>query len=132
MPDDHQNDIREYVERMKEIRLLSTPDLQDIRDANDYSSILVRNFSRIGELAVENRKLVDDFIKPILSSRGNLTAETREKLKLFSELLVDDDAFAEVDSHLSEALNDLLLTANIESAKDIDADPLVMLMAKKV
>ena len=40
----------EYVERMKEIRLLSTPNLNEVADAEEYSQVLIRNFSRIGEL----------------------------------------------------------------------------------
>lgn len=43
--------IHKYVENMKEIRLLSTPDLEAINNADDYGKILTENFSKIGELA---------------------------------------------------------------------------------
>jgi len=33
-------EFKEYVTRMKEIRFLSTPDLQKIENADEYSSIL--------------------------------------------------------------------------------------------
>ena len=38
----------DYVDRMKKIRMLSTPELTNIEDENEYSKILVNNFSEIG------------------------------------------------------------------------------------
>ena len=49
--------FQQYAKRMREIRLLSTPDLNDINDADEYGQILVENFSKIGKLAIENRKI---------------------------------------------------------------------------
>ena len=45
---------------MKEIRLLSTPDLSDISDSSEYSRILIDNFSKIGGFAIENRKVINE------------------------------------------------------------------------
>lgn len=36
--------FQQYAKRMREIRLLSTPDLNDINDADEYGQILVENF----------------------------------------------------------------------------------------
>ena len=132
MTDDQQKKFRDYVERMKEIRLLSSPTIDEIENADDYSRILIRSFSRIGELAAENRKLIDGYIKPLLASRGKLTEETRKQLSEFNDLLLEDSSFAEIDAHLSEILNDLLLTGDEDPAGSADEDTLVILMARKV
>ena len=58
---------------MKEIRLLSTPDLNDIKDPDEFERILIENFQKIGELAVENRKVINDVLKPIMSADTELT-----------------------------------------------------------
>ena len=40
-----------YVKRMQKVRLLSTPSLDDIQEADDYSRLLLDNFQKIGEYA---------------------------------------------------------------------------------
>ena len=49
---------REYIERMTEIRTLSTPSLEGIEDADAYGRVLRENFVRIGKLAGKNRELL--------------------------------------------------------------------------
>ena len=46
-------ELQEYVERMKKVRLLSTPDLDQITDAEGYSKLLLHNFSPIGMMAAD-------------------------------------------------------------------------------
>ncbi len=46
--EDRLQQIHKYVENMKEIRMLSTPDLNTIDNADDYGKILIENFSKIG------------------------------------------------------------------------------------
>ncbi len=41
--------FQQYAVRMKEIRLLSTPDLNDIKDADEFGQILTEKFSKIGK-----------------------------------------------------------------------------------
>ena len=60
--------FQQYAKRMREIRLLSTPDLNDIKDPDEFGRILKDNFSRIGKLAIENRKIINEVLKPIISS----------------------------------------------------------------
>lgn len=59
--------FREYAERTKEIRLLSAPNLDEIKDADEYGHVLTENFSKIGKLASENRRMINDVLKPMLS-----------------------------------------------------------------
>ncbi|MBR4157457.1 MAG: HD domain-containing protein [Oscillospiraceae bacterium] len=122
----------EYVERMKEIRLLSTPNLNEVADAEEYSQVLIRNFSRIGELASENRKVIDALIKPVLASKEKLSEEKIAQLTMFAELLVQDANIEEVDAHLSELINDLLLLNEAWIDESIDDSARAIAMAKKV
>lgn len=55
--------FQQYAVRMKEIRLLSTPDLNDIKNPDEFGRILAENFSKIGKLAIENRKIINDVIR---------------------------------------------------------------------
>ena len=81
--------FQQYAVRMKEIRLLSTPDLNDIKDPDEFGRILAENFAKIGKLAIENRKIINDVLKPIMSSDVELTDSMRKMLQQFDELLVD-------------------------------------------
>jgi len=124
--------FREYVDRMKEIRLLSTPDLDKITNADEYSRLLVDNFSKIGEMARENRKVIDEFIKPYLSRDSRINEHIKEELTLFSELLVEDSSNGEVDAHLAELLHDMLMMSEIGPDDAADDSARVIAMAKKV
>jgi len=124
--------FKEYVERMKKIRLLSTPDLSNITNADEYSRLLVDNFSKIGEMAKENRKVIDEFIKPYLAKGAVINEDAKEQLALFSELLVEDKSTEEVDAHLAELLHDLLMVSEIGLEEATDDSAKVIAMAKKV
>ena len=124
--------FQQYADRMREIRLLSTPDLNDINDADEYGQILVENFSKIGQLAIENRKIINDVLKPMISSDVELTDEMREMLQQFDELLVDGDSMEEVDVHLSEVINRILTGHELLAGDVDDENARVAAMAKKV
>ena len=92
----------DYVDRMKQIRVLSTPALEDISDSNQYGAVLKENFSKIGVLARENGAVINEIIKPLMKTEGELPQEMQELLLRFDEMLVREDNFAEVDFHLSD------------------------------
>ena len=121
-----------YVRRMQEIRLLSTPDLSMINEADEYSSTLVRNFSKIGKMAVENRKIMDEFTKHVLSSNEKLSEEVKEQLRAFSESLISGSSNEEVDVHLSEVIAERLMNDDISSIDNDDDNSKAISMAKKV
>ena len=73
-------ELQGYVDRMKKVRLLSTPDLDQITDAEGYSKLLLHNFSLIGMMAAENRKVIDQLVKPNLPTDHALSEEVRAKL----------------------------------------------------
>ena len=119
----------QYVRRMKEIRLLSTPDLSAIENENDYSKILVQNFSKIGQLAAENRNIINKYALPLFEKP--FLSETEVKLlKLFCDLLLDSETFDEVDLHLCELINDTLLKSELDN-KSIE-NTYVIAVAKRV
>lgn len=122
----------DYVDRMKKIRILSTPELTNIEDENEYSKILVENFSEIGKLAKENRIIIDELIKPYLNSNKLLNDEVKNELLFFSKLLVDDFNFDEVDVHLSELLDGLFLENDIKNTEITDTSSYVIVMGKKI
>ncbi len=121
--------IHKYVENMKEIRMLSTPDLSKIENADDYGRILIENFSKIGMLASENRQLIDS-VTPIFHSGEKLSDTMREAAMRLINLLTGDDSFEEVDSHMSELLDGLMIQSEIEQS--VDENERVISMAKKV
>ena len=121
-----------YVERMKETRMLSTPDLSSISDANEYGTILTKNFSKIGELASKNRMVINDFIKPLITSEEELTDETQELLIEFDKMLIDEDTMEEVDVHLSEVIDSIITNSELKRDEAGDENAKVIAMAKKV
>ena len=124
--------FQDYTKRMREIRLLSTPDLYDIKDADDFERILIENFQKIGEMAVENRKVINDVLKPMISADTEITDEMRKMLLQFDKLLVDEDSMEEVDVHLSEIINRILTEHELMVDEDDDENEKVLAMAKKV
>ena len=125
-------EFKEYVDRMQVIRALSTPNLELIDDAGEYSRILLDNFSRIGKLASENRIIINQLVKPNLSLDVDLSEETKEKLEEFAELLFDMDTFGEVDVHLSDLITNRLMDEEIRLADTDDINELLISKAKKV
>ena len=60
-----------YVDRMRKVRLLSTPSLKDVNVAEDYSSLLLSNFKTIGEYASKNRIMLDEILFPLLHKNSS-------------------------------------------------------------
>ena len=121
-----------YVSHTKRIRYLSTPNTDGISDADKYADALLDNFTEIGELAGKNKKILNDFVKPVLSGEEELTDENRELLAKFTELLTDDETFEEVDIHLAGVINNFLFENENKSALPEDDNAKVTAMFKKV
>ena len=127
------NDLKEYAKRMEKIRHLSTPPLEEIEDAGEYSKVLLHNFSLIGELAAENRKVIEGLIKANNSTEAALDPKIKEKFEEFSDILFDAYSIGEVDVHLSNLITDLLMQDEIRLTEDNeDINVHVISIAKKV
>jgi HD-GYP domain-containing protein (c-di-GMP phosphodiesterase class II) len=73
---------------MAKIRELSSPPLYDFDNADDYSKRLRKNFETIGQLAGENRDMLDKVLYPILESDEQLSEEAIEEMSEFGEQLL--------------------------------------------
>ena len=83
---------------MSKIRDLSSPPIYDVDDENEYSNRLRENFKTIGQLASENRRMLDEVLYP-LTDYENLDLPI---MNLIGEKLVHD-AFA--DGTIEEQIN---------------------------
>lgn len=100
---------REYIERMTEIRTLSTPSLEGIEDADAYGRVLRENFVRIGKLAGKNRELLENDLYPLLNFDGVLTKEETEAMNSFSEELLDAEELENMDLPITAMVAERLL-----------------------
>ena len=121
-----------FIDRMKKIRVLSTPDLSQMEDAGEYSRILLDNFSLIGQLAAQNRLLIDEFVKPNINSGESMPDEIRDSLAEFTELLFDVDSFGEIDIQLSNYINNRLMDEEIRITDSDNVNDHVISKAKRV
>ena len=106
-------DFETYISHMAEIRRLSTPSLEGIKSAENYSERLRNNFSRIGELAMENRAVLDEDIFPFLNSEELLLPEEVAEITSFSSGLIDAQNVENLDLPLAKLLSNKL----VEDAK---------------
>ena len=97
-----------YVDRMKEVRELFAPPIEDIKDADDYSRLLIKNFQRIGELAGENRVTIEQVLMPLLDEKKDLLDEEIGELEKFNEILSGYDAEGDVDVHFADLISERL------------------------
>ena len=107
----------DYVERMKQVRSLSTPSLDSISTANDYSRVLLENFKRIGLLAKENREVVEKELLPLLNSKERLSEEEIQELNELNEYLFDMASKEEIDQHIADLINERLFKEELSSAE---------------
>ena len=99
----------QYIERLKQIRSLSSPSLSGIGEASEYNKRLRDNFIRIGQLAAENRALLDEFLFPLLNSDKGLTEEEASEIDSFEEKLVTAENAENLDLPIAEIVSERLL-----------------------
>lgn len=102
-----------FVERMAKIRELSSPVIYEVDDAEFYSQRLRENFQTIGQLAAENREMLDHILYPILGSDTAISEEDIEKMSEFSEKLLsmteDVTDFANLDLPIVSMVSERLM-----------------------
>ena len=91
--------LRRYVDQTNEIRDLSSPKIGDMTDADSYHAALLRNFSRIGELARDNVRILETYFFPVLQE-GAAGPEDLEEMRAFSDMLVDAYNMKNLDTAL--------------------------------
>ncbi len=101
--------FQKYIERMTEIRVLSSPEMKDVDGADGYSRRLRENFQRIGHLAGKNREMLDQVIFPLTESADLLTEEEITLIREFNDSLVNYMAVENLDSAIMSLLSDRLM-----------------------
>lgn len=117
-------EFMDYVDRMKKVRSLSTPSLDSIAGAEDYSKVLLENFKQIGCLATENRETVKTILLPILESDRPLSDEEAEELSELNEQLFDMVNLEEIDQHVADMINERLVVEELKNATSENYDEL--------
>ena len=115
METDHMMKYREYLQRIASIRSLSSPSLQDIDSADDYTRKLRENFIRIGELSADNRSFLDTELYPLITSEVPLSADKLDEIKAFSGSLNGARSAESLDLPLMSVLLERLLSEANES-----------------
>ncbi len=98
-----------YVERLNEIRVLSSPSLDGIDGADSYSRRLRENFVRIGRLAAENRVFLEEQLFPIFREDRKLTEEEVHEISSFEDKLLDAGNAENLDLPIAFILSERLL-----------------------
>ena len=98
-----------YIERLRQIRTLSTPSLDGIEDASAYNKRLRENFIQIGRLAAENRALLENSLFPKLKAEEQLTQEEIEDFSAFEEKLLVAENAENLDLPIAAILSERLL-----------------------
>ena len=113
-----------YAERLRQVRVLSAPSVEEVKDADDYSRLLLHNFRRIGELAGENAEVLDKILMPMLQGTDPIDEETAEELDALNQLLSDTHHDDMVDTCLAEMINHRLTLRPKELPEDEnESDP---------
>ena len=105
-----------YIRRLVEVRQLSTPSLDGVSDADDYTALLKRSFTEIGLLADQNRSFLSDSFFPLIRRSETLTHHESETLTSFGELLIDANNAENLDLPIMSLLSNRLLA----DARDAD------------
>ena len=108
--DKMEQSLRRYVDLSSKIRLLSSPKIEDIENADDYRNTLVDNFTEIGEISDEINQILDNTIHPLINSDNPLSEDQVVLLHDFSRALVNTTAINYLDPMLSYKVSNKLLT----------------------
>ena len=111
----------QYVGNMAEIRRLSTPSVDSISKADDFSRLFKRNFEKIGVLSTQNREILRDTIFPMLEPDYSLSDEDKRILEDFADKLLDAYGMENIDPMLELQVAQKLLD-HAEATGDVSAE----------
>ena len=107
-----------FVQRLEEIRRLSSPSMKGIPDADKYCEALRQNFIRIGALAQENRTFLNSVFFPTIHADRLLSGDETASLLSFGETLLSAVDVENLDLALMSILSERLLE-DAEARKDL-------------
>ena len=89
--------FKEYIDQTKRILELSSPQLDEIRNAEDYRVHLLHSFQEIGELGAKNIRILEECFFPLVAKDAVLTDEDVMSLRTFCSLLADTTSMENLD-----------------------------------
>ncbi|MBR0172931.1 MAG: hypothetical protein IJQ21_09080, partial [Lachnospiraceae bacterium] len=81
--------LQRYIELTGRIRELSAPGVGSIPNADDYRSMLMRNFIRIGELSRVNTEILNSHFYPLMEAGKRYTDAELSRMHRFGDALVN-------------------------------------------
>ena len=84
-----QDALKKYVDLNVWIREKSAPRLSEAENAEEYRALLIRNFSRIGEISVLSLQIMTHTFEPVLLSDNSLSFDEREALYSMADDLLN-------------------------------------------
>ena len=121
--------LYDYTKRMQRIKLLSSTQVDRIDSARVYRSVLVENFKTIGQLAEENRRVIDEIINPILESDEELSEDTITMIRTFNDSLMNTYDRENVDLPVMSMLSERLMKDALQKKDD---DYIVMQLDEEI
>lgn len=126
---DGEQQFTDYVQRMKRIRHLSSPTLDELNTADAYSDLLFANFKQIGTLAGENRALISTIVAPLLESTEVLSEQHISDIASLHEQLLDATEAESFDLPMAQQISDRLMQ---DAERKHDESYLITQMDKEI
>ena len=101
--------LHDYAQRLIRIRRLSSLQVNSVNNADEYRRALAENFRKIGELARENRGVIDNVIDPILAPGHQLPDRLVREIHVFNEKLMDAWTHENIDLNIMSLLSERLM-----------------------
>ncbi|MCR5510199.1 MAG: hypothetical protein K6F54_04535 [Lachnospiraceae bacterium] len=98
-----------YIQRLIRIRTLSTPSIEGIRDADEYSRLLRANFTQVGQLATENRAFLEETLFPLILKDEVMNDEETGEVSRFLDQLLNPVWAENLDLPIAYIVSDKLL-----------------------
>ena len=115
-----QINLHRYIENTSEIRLLSSPNINEVKDADEYRELLINNFIKIGELSKENCEILEDYYFPLINNEDELDHDTIEIIRTFSRELIDAYKLSFLDIPIAYQQGLILLNKLNDSDNEAD------------
>ncbi|MBQ6733341.1 MAG: HD domain-containing protein [Lachnospiraceae bacterium] len=112
--------LQQYIDNTLQIRELSSPQIEEVEDPEDYRLVLLENFRRIGTLALENNRILQTVYYPLLERKELLTEEETEALKEFRKAHLNAYSMENLDLPLMWRQTKKLLADAKERGSDHD------------
>ena len=95
-----QTQLQRYIDQTDEISSLSSPQIQDIAEEEEYRKLLVRNFQRIRELSRDNVEILDRYYYPLIRKKEKLNEEDMELMQFLVGSLLNAFSLHNLDMPL--------------------------------